>query len=370
MEVPNTPAQLFEERLFDSFLFELQIFDKILYKNKNQHRRGIYFRKLLEIRRCGQLLSTIFPVLSKMVNSDWIELSTLEQFITILWRMLGSCLKCSRLLLEMLGQSYFMTMSLALIACISRFYVCLRPLLFNCVKLWRQLSDIHNSSMDQLELFLSSGPIALEYSTLTSKLALDLTTIDAERNPNIDPVVVQCESPGVKSTTSYLMSDTIDDVNEMSSVDMEALLRLSKSSESIDLRFDHKYLPDCSIEPCENVTGIEPFEMTAPDSCEASSLPVYESSTDRLLCNHELLDSSGIEPSSEKFSSLTEHFPLNTLSSSQKKRKEISHVPLDASVSKRPRLYPLDRPHTVSTHFILLSMARHHKLTSLPRIMR
>jgi hypothetical protein len=29
---------------------EMALFEKLLYKNKNQHRRGVYYQRLLEVR--------------------------------------------------------------------------------------------------------------------------------------------------------------------------------------------------------------------------------------------------------------------------------------------------------------------------------
>lgn len=33
-----------------SLQVESNVFERLIYKNNNQHRRGVYFRKLLEVR--------------------------------------------------------------------------------------------------------------------------------------------------------------------------------------------------------------------------------------------------------------------------------------------------------------------------------
>jgi hypothetical protein len=217
--------------VLDSFLFEFQIFEKIIYKNKNQHRRGIYFRKLMEVRKYGRLLSLSLPSFS----DENFQLNFLQDTILSLWRMLGSCLQCSRLLLDLLSQSYFMTMTLALIGCISRFYACLRPVLLASVKLLRQHAAAQSSQLDQIELFLSSGPVSVEYATLTSQLNFNSVSQNASDEsslfrPSLHSEVSDELNP-LAATTVY---DSDNESEEMNSADREALLRIKLSNELID----------------------------------------------------------------------------------------------------------------------------------------
>lgn len=44
------------QRIFASFRLELELIDRLFYKNKNQHRSALFWRKVTEMRRFGHKL--------------------------------------------------------------------------------------------------------------------------------------------------------------------------------------------------------------------------------------------------------------------------------------------------------------------------
>ena len=44
------------QKIFASFRLELELLDRLFYKNKNQHRSALFWRKVTEMRRFGHKL--------------------------------------------------------------------------------------------------------------------------------------------------------------------------------------------------------------------------------------------------------------------------------------------------------------------------
>jgi len=44
------------QKVFTSFRLELELLDRLFYKNKNQHRGALFWRKVTEMRRFGHKL--------------------------------------------------------------------------------------------------------------------------------------------------------------------------------------------------------------------------------------------------------------------------------------------------------------------------
>jgi hypothetical protein len=44
------------QKIFASFRLELELLDRLFYKNKNQHRGALFWRKVTEMRRFGHKL--------------------------------------------------------------------------------------------------------------------------------------------------------------------------------------------------------------------------------------------------------------------------------------------------------------------------
>lgn len=49
------------DKIFASFRLELQLLDRLFYKNKNQHRGALFWRKVTEMRRFGHRLDHCEP---------------------------------------------------------------------------------------------------------------------------------------------------------------------------------------------------------------------------------------------------------------------------------------------------------------------
>ena len=49
------------QKIFVSFRLELELLDRLFYKNKNQHRGALFWRKVTEMRRFGHKLDNHKP---------------------------------------------------------------------------------------------------------------------------------------------------------------------------------------------------------------------------------------------------------------------------------------------------------------------
>lgn len=49
------------QKVFASFRLELELLDRLFYKNKNQHRGALFWRKVTEMRRFGHRLDRLKP---------------------------------------------------------------------------------------------------------------------------------------------------------------------------------------------------------------------------------------------------------------------------------------------------------------------
>jgi hypothetical protein len=55
------PASRDLQKTFASFRLELELLDRLFYKNKNQHRGALFWRKVTEMRRFGHKLDRYKP---------------------------------------------------------------------------------------------------------------------------------------------------------------------------------------------------------------------------------------------------------------------------------------------------------------------
>jgi hypothetical protein len=49
------------QKIFSSFRLELELLDRLFYKNRNQHRSALFWRKVAEMRRFGHKLDNHKP---------------------------------------------------------------------------------------------------------------------------------------------------------------------------------------------------------------------------------------------------------------------------------------------------------------------
>lgn len=244
----ETFSAFLNEQTLDSLSCELQIFEKIIYKSKNQHRRGgglksivpirvlfvVYYRKLIEIRKLGRTLKQRLPVLASQGKDGPSSADVCYSYIELIWHMLSACLKASELMLEMLGQSYFMVFALISLSCISRFYALLRPVLQTLVKTFR-LAYPSTRALDQIDFALLHGTRRLEYDALTAFSRFEAQSpsqrqIDSLSSKSPDAGLAPSPPSAVSSQAAPAADfGFLSDLDSEDDVDREIALRLQQS---------------------------------------------------------------------------------------------------------------------------------------------
>ncbi|XP_076888088.1 uncharacterized protein LOC143538402 [Bidens hawaiensis] len=167
----DVQVETIEARL-QSFLSQLQselgVLDRIIYKNKNQHRRSSYFQYLLKVRRDCKLLQS--TNLLELVNSSFIvingnrprqKVNLLESLKkrkcdggkhSFLDRLLGAArllsqmvepmLKAAIELSTLLARSFFMGFSMTLLALLARLRVLTQQILLDVVSVFNMASAL------------------------------------------------------------------------------------------------------------------------------------------------------------------------------------------------------------------------------------
>ncbi|CAI9088455.1 OLC1v1022787C1 [Oldenlandia corymbosa var. corymbosa] len=167
----GSEIDLVEERL-KSFLGQLKteygILDRIVYKNKNQHRRCSYFQYLLKVRRdlrllqstkLEEILNSCFLVIHgkkpkqkvqlleslKRRKSDDSKYNFLERLLgaaRLLSQMVEPMLRAATEISKLLAQSFFMGFSLTSLALLSRFRVLIQQILLDVVCVYNIVSPL------------------------------------------------------------------------------------------------------------------------------------------------------------------------------------------------------------------------------------
>nr|GMC52511.1 uncharacterized protein LOC109181972 [Ipomoea batatas]GMC54630.1 uncharacterized protein LOC109181972 [Ipomoea batatas] len=161
-----------EQRL-KSFLSQLQsefgILDRIVYKNKNQHRRCSYFQYLMKVRRDlrllksanpGEIFSASFDVihgkrpkqkvqllesLKKKRRTDSNKHNFLDRLLGVahlLSQMAEPILKAATQVSTLLARSFFMGFSLTVLALLARIRVLVQQMLLDVVFVFNRVSSL------------------------------------------------------------------------------------------------------------------------------------------------------------------------------------------------------------------------------------
>ncbi|KAJ7960722.1 Calcium-dependent protein kinase 14 [Quillaja saponaria] len=200
-----------EERLI-SLLGHLQaeggILERVVYKNKNQHRRCSYFRYLLKVRRDFKLLQS--AKLEELVNSCFIvingerpkqKIHLLESlkrrkcdggehnFMERLWgaarllsQMVEPMLKAATEVSILFAQSFFMGFSLTVMSLLARLRVLVQQILLDVVSLFNMISFLSQKkqsvkiTQEGVEVFREFYPKHEESVTLECKSAAEVLT--------------------------------------------------------------------------------------------------------------------------------------------------------------------------------------------------
>ncbi|XP_052178181.1 uncharacterized protein LOC127791976 isoform X2 [Diospyros lotus] len=166
----SSEAEVIEQRL-NSFLGQLQvefgILDRVVYKNKNQHRRCSYFQYLIRVRRDLRLLQSVH--LEEILSSSFLVLhgtrprqkvqlleslkrrkcnggkyNFLEQLLgaaRLLSQMVEPILKAATEISTLLARSFFMGFSLTVLALLARVRVLVQQILLDVVKVFNMVSS-------------------------------------------------------------------------------------------------------------------------------------------------------------------------------------------------------------------------------------
>jgi len=123
---------------------DLRLFDRVVYRNRNQHRRSVFFRRLMQIRRlklASNLLDLSEALDSYLPKHDWLPLQTkLRQAGSVMAFNLVAIGKCSREVAHLVKQTFFLPVSLTLLGLLARFYVVQKSLLGQICDLLEQKS--------------------------------------------------------------------------------------------------------------------------------------------------------------------------------------------------------------------------------------
>nr|GMD46357.1 uncharacterized protein LOC109181972 [Ipomoea batatas] len=192
-EVMGSDIETVEQRL-KSFLSQLQsefgILDRIVYKNKNQHRRCSYFQYLMKVRRDLRLLKSANPEEIFSASFDVINGKRPKQKVQLLEslkrrrtnsnkhnfldRLLGVAhllsqmtepmLKAATQISTLLARSFFMGFSLTVLALLARIRVLVQQMLLDVVFVFNRVSSLSQKeqavrlSQERFEVFREYYP--------------------------------------------------------------------------------------------------------------------------------------------------------------------------------------------------------------------
>ncbi|XVF77557.1 hypothetical protein PTKIN_Ptkin14bG0054500 [Pterospermum kingtungense] len=197
----DSPIDSVKEEKLKSLLVQLEsehgIFERIVYKNKNQHRRSSYFQYLLKVRRdlrllksanLEELLSSCFQVITGTRPKQKLQLlESLKREYHVgkpnfMERLLGAARLLSQIVEPMLraatevstllARSFFMGFSLTVLALLARFRILVQQILldiipvFNTVRSLSQKKQSVNITHEKIEVYREFYPKKEDYVTL------------------------------------------------------------------------------------------------------------------------------------------------------------------------------------------------------------
>lgn len=300
--------ELVEERL-KSFITQLYseygILDRMVYKNKNQHRRCSYFQYLLKVRRdlrllqsarLEQILGYCFTVINedkpaqkvhlleglKRKKIDMGKYNFMERLLgtaKLLSEMVEPMLKAAVEISTLLAQSFFMGFSVTILALLARIRVLVQQILLDVVSVFNLVSSISQEeqsvrlTQEGIEIFREYYPknenvVTLECEWKTDKFALvqrigKCKTETGNRDLGGDDPLKE-SSIQYQSISAFLGDDEPED-NE------------SVSIQNMSVYNDMKRVQECSrAEDASRVTASSPDRTDPPESglligCSTSS---------------------------------------------------------------------------------------------------
>eukprot|EP00249_Psilotum_nudum_P014409 c24807_g1_i1 orf=92-1498(+) len=186
---------------------EMSIFERLLYKNTNQHRRCLYFRRLRQVRRDLRLLQS--ARLSEVIESPLLQLPSnkpkasedvtclrkrLLGIARLLDQMMEPILYASSQIAALLSRTFFMPFALTTIASLARFRVLLQQLLYDVVHIFNELSLYQNEEMLRLQQLCQTSEFNAKEIGTKSEKCEEL------------PCFLECQWDAIKSSLFERMS--------------------------------------------------------------------------------------------------------------------------------------------------------------------
>ncbi|KAK1440046.1 hypothetical protein QVD17_05871 [Tagetes erecta] len=251
-------VETIESRLqsfLSQFQAELGVLDRIVHKNKNQHRRSSYFQYLLKVRRDCKLLQS--TNLLEIVNSCFIVingnrprqkvqlleslkrrkcdggkptfLARLQGAARLLSQMVEPMLKAAIEISTLLARSFFMGFSMTVLALLARLRVLTQQILLDVVSVFNMASSLSRKqqsiklNQEGIEVYREYYPTNEEIMFLecvweTDKFVL-LEKKSEPENTNAEPItdVIVCQG---LSTVEYQSFETILGENKPADVNV------------------------------------------------------------------------------------------------------------------------------------------------------
>ncbi|KAL8128392.1 uncharacterized protein LOC141721609 isoform X2 [Apium graveolens] len=249
----DSETESLEEARLKSLIKELKleygILQKLVYKNKNQHRRSSYFQYLLKVTRDLRLLLQSAD-LEHTFNSSFLvihgkrprhKVQLLESLKrrkchgnhTFLDRLLGIARLLSQIIEPMvkaameisalIARSFFMGFSLAIMALLARLRVLVQQMLLDVVSVFNTVSSLSRKeqsvklTQDGLEVYRDLYPAREQAVYLNCVWKTDKFVLSENVSERVDTneYVVLIDYPGEASTVQYqcietLLGDTAD----------------------------------------------------------------------------------------------------------------------------------------------------------------
>lgn len=121
---------------------DLKVLDKLLYRNRNQHRRAVFFRRLTQVRRLhltNNFLEMAASLDKYKPKQDWAPLQSRLRCIASTIALNLVCIgKCSRELAHLVKQTFFLPISLTCLGLLARFFVIQKSVLMQVCELIEQ----------------------------------------------------------------------------------------------------------------------------------------------------------------------------------------------------------------------------------------
>ncbi|KAL6202323.1 hypothetical protein ACLB2K_026031 [Fragaria x ananassa] len=237
----DSEAEALEEKL-TSLLGQLRaecaILERVVYKNKNQHRRSSYFQYLIKVRRdlrllqstkLEEILSCCFQSITgkrpkqkvhlleslkrrKCESGKYNFMERLLGAARLLSQMVEPMLKAAIQISTLLARSFFMGFSLTILALLARLRVLVQQILLDVVSVFNMVSSLSQKKQsvkinhEGVEVFREFYPMQVDFITLDCVWKTDKFELVERTHKS------QIASPGVDLSlgTSSVLYKSID----------------------------------------------------------------------------------------------------------------------------------------------------------------